>query len=162
LLPAAALALSVVGAATPAAANGDNEIGWICTNIVRVRPGEAHYEACAQSLSDTLSHADSRAAFTEARSACLQRGYAPATPTLAVCSLDAADTSSATNADLPPDRTVAPPGGTRSYFAVSPGTAFRREQLACAELGLDPTGGAFSGCAADLHAALAAADNPMN
>jgi hypothetical protein len=57
---------------------------------------------------------------------------------------------------------VATPGGTRSYFAVSPGTAFRREQLACAEVGLDPTGGVFPGCAADLHAALAAADNPMN
>jgi hypothetical protein len=115
-----------------------------------------------QSLSDTMGDADSRDAFSQARSACLHRGLSPATPALATCTLGVAETSSATSSDLPPDRTVAPPGGTRSYFAVSPGTAFRREQLACAELGLDPTGGAFSSCAAGLHAALAAADNPMN
>jgi hypothetical protein len=124
--------------------------------------GEEHYEACVQSLSDTQENAVSRVALSRARDACRKRGFAPGTPALAKCALGASDTSLATSVDPSPDRTVAPPGGRRSYFAVSPGMAFRRDQLACAELGLDPTGSAFSACAADLRAALAAADNPMN
>ena len=143
--------------------SGLGGVGSICSNVVRLQPGERHYDACVQSLSRTLGNASSGVALSHARDACQRRGFAPGTPALAECTLSAADTSPATGLDPPPsDRTVAPPGGTRSYFAVSPGMALRRDQLACAELGLDPTDAAFSACAIDLRAALAAADNPMN
>ncbi|HTX49300.1 MAG TPA: hypothetical protein VME40_07920 [Caulobacteraceae bacterium] len=143
-------------------AGDDGEVGSICAGVLRLPQGERHYAACIQSLSNSLRSADSRSALSEARAACLRRGAASGTPALAECTLDAADTRPAADADPAPMRNIAPPGGTRSYFAIPPSTAFRRDQLACAELGLDPAGAAFSACAIDLKAALVAADNPMN
>ena len=52
------------------------------------------------------------------------------------------------------------PGGSRSYFYASSDDVFRREQLSCARLGLDPADGAYASCVADLEATLAAIDNP--
>jgi hypothetical protein len=52
------------------------------------------------------------------------------------------------------------PGGSKSYLSVSNRDQFGREQLACAELGLNPVSGAFDSCVAGLRSALFAADNP--
>ena len=157
LVFALALATNIVAVATPARAGDINGVGSVCENVVRLHPGEAHYAACVQSLSDSARAAHSRVLLQQADTACRQR-FASDTPALAECVLN----TDATASDPAPDRTAASPGGTRSWYAVSPGVAFRREQTACAAMGFDPVDGAFSACSADLHAALAAADNPMN
>ncbi len=59
-----------------------------------------------------------------------------------------------------PSASAEAPGRGRSYFYASSDEVFRREQQSCARLGLDPAGGAFSSCVADLAATLAAIDTP--
>ncbi|MDB5459252.1 MAG: hypothetical protein JWO72_993, partial [Caulobacteraceae bacterium] len=51
-------------------------------------------------------------------------------------------------------------GGGKSYFYTSNRDRFRREQLACAQIGLDPVSGAFDSCVAGLRSTLFALDNP--
>jgi hypothetical protein len=91
-----------------------------------------------------------------ARHGCLAQGYRPNTAGLAECELAAAPASAASGPEYP----AANPGGSHSYFVVSRETAFRRDQLACARLGFDPTQAPFGDCAADLRAALARASEP--
>ena len=51
------------------------------------------------------------------------------------------------------------PDAGRSYYAVSNGARFHREQLACAQLGFDAT--AFTSCVMNLSGTLQAIDHPM-
>ena len=48
----------------------------------------------------------------------------------------------------------------RAYWAADNAEVHRREQSACARLGLEPVGGAFVQCVAQLDASLFAANNP--
>jgi hypothetical protein len=51
------------------------------------------------------------------------------------------------------------PDAGRSYYAVSNGARFHREQLVCAQLGFDA--GAFTSCVMNLSGTLQAVDHPM-
>ncbi len=51
------------------------------------------------------------------------------------------------------------PDAGRSYYTVTNGTRFHREQLACAQLGFDTT--AYTSCVMNLSATLEALDHPM-
>lgn len=51
------------------------------------------------------------------------------------------------------------PDAGRSYYTVTNGTRFHREQLACAQLGFDAT--AYTSCVMNLSATLEALDHPM-
>lgn len=140
-----------------------SEVGDVCQSVLRVRPGEEHYVSCVESLSGAVRNLGQGQSLSRARDMCLQRGLAPDTPELAECTLR---TSQAVG-DAGPryqQRHVwgaEPPGATKSYFSASPQEVYRREQLSCAHLGLDPASGGFNSCVADLQASLFAADNPM-
>ncbi|HXQ17530.1 MAG TPA: hypothetical protein VN814_23170 [Caulobacteraceae bacterium] len=153
----------VVGAAVaPGGANAgsyadDGKVGVVCASIVGVQPGEKHYAACVESLSRSLDGLRAGEGMELARQGCLAHGYQPNTSGLAECELAAAAPAPTASG---PDYPAANPGGSRSYFLVSRETAFRRDQLACARLGFDPTQAPFGDCAADLRAALARASEP--
>jgi hypothetical protein len=53
------------------------------------------------------------------------------------------------------------PAPSKSYAYASRRDTFRREQLSCARLGLDPGSGAFPSCVASLDSSLFSADNPQ-
>jgi len=135
-------------------------VGQTCQGVMHVQPGEEHYVSCVESLSVSASGAGRGAAMNQARDICLNHGLRPGTPDLAECTLRTSETT-------PPPapaysaRPVSNVGGS-SYFATSHADNFKREQLACARVGLDPTTGAFSDCVANLQGALFAADNPPN
>jgi hypothetical protein len=121
-----------------------------------LQPGEKHYAACVESLSRSLQGLREGEGFGLARRGCVARGYAPNTAGLAECELAGAPASAEGGPRYPTET----PGGSRSYFMVSRETAFRRDRLACARLGFDPTQAPFGDCAADLRAALARASEP--
>ena len=157
---AAALAALVCIAAPPAALAGparDGAVGQVCTGTLGLEPGEKHYDACVQSLSDSLASLQAGRGMGAARRACLARGLAPGAAQFDECELAMAGSAPASAAAI--DESPAP-GAARSYFATSRADAWRRGELACAKLGFDPAGAAFQSCAADLRGALARASMP--
>jgi hypothetical protein len=168
-LHAAAIAcvLAFAGAAGCAAAGPSggpssdqaSGVGQICRSTLGVEPGEAHYVGCVESLSASMNDLGRGRALARARGDCIDRGLRPDTPALAECVLHGSD------APVMSARTVSQAseaGAPKSYFYTAPRDVYRREQLSCARLGLDPTSRAFGGCVAGLQSALFAADNPMN
>jgi hypothetical protein len=171
---AAAVALATAGCATGAMArpyNPDNlgsdqlaHIGAICETVMRVHPNEAHYDGCVMSLSDSAHNQGGGLALLQAHDDCRQKGLQPNTPELATCVLQSEEAGSAQPSAL---RIGSPsnlqmPGGSKSYSFVSSRDRFRREQLSCALLGLDPVHDAFAGCVANLASTLFGLDNPQN
>ncbi|HUO12340.1 MAG TPA: hypothetical protein VMU37_06245 [Caulobacteraceae bacterium] len=157
---AAALAGLACLATAPIAGaqTADREARQVCRTVVGVTPGEKHFAACAQSLTDSLRRFERQRWLAVARRDCLARGLEANTAALAECEL-AAPRSGVLRVDGP--TAPAPsPGGTRDYFLISRETALHRMRLACAALGFDPDQGAFDGCVADLRAALGRASEP--
>jgi hypothetical protein len=156
-LSAAATSLALVSPLVASArTDGPDRVTQICADVVGLAPGEKHFAACEQSLSDSLHNLREGEGYASARRGCLGRGYRPNTAGLAQCEL------AATPARDPqgPAYEARIPGGSRSYFLVSRDIAFQRDQLACAKLGFDPAQNAFADCASELRAALARASEP--
>jgi hypothetical protein len=164
--------LIVTGAAWPVAAapyNPSNlpadqlqRVGRICESVVGVHRGEEHFDSCLESLSGSLASAAHDRGMQQARGDCLAKGYAPNSPALAECTLQAGSAHASWDPANAPDDARGNPGSTKSYFYASPREAHRRYQIACARIGLNPTGGAFDSCVASLQSSLFAADNPQN
>jgi hypothetical protein len=162
LLASAALALTAVsGPAMAGAYNSDappsEQIGQVCQSTLGVSPGEAHYAGCVESLSQSRRAFAHSQALARARDDCLDRGLSPNSPSLAECTLAATETGRAAAA--------ADTGGgvhARSYFSASPSQVHRREEAACAHLGIDPSSGGFATCVAGLQTSRFMADNPLN
>jgi hypothetical protein len=157
--------LVLAAAASPGAvrAEGAEPVGQICRSVLRTKPGQAQYDGCVESLSGSLRSLGQGRAVGAAHETCLARGLPTGTPALAECTLAGAQTqpaaldTSAASATL-----MQNPGGSKSWFSISNGDRLRREQLACARLGLDPVSGGFDSCVAGLRATLFELDNPSN
>lgn len=162
---ACVLAFAGVSGCAAAGSPGDlssdraSGVGQICRSILGVEPGEAHYVGCVESLSASMNALGRGRALAQARGDCIDRGMRPDTPELAECVLRGSD-APVMSARIVSQTSEA--GAPKSYFYTSPRDVYRREQLSCARLGLDPTSRAFGGCVASLQSALFAADNPMN
>jgi len=138
----------------------------ICESIMRVRPGEEHFDGCVSSLTDSLEVASHSRIMQQAHNDCFAKGLKPNTSDLAVCILQAADTNTNTDSTNPPN--IANMNASQaedaelsgSAFAASPDVIFRREQLACAQIGFDPAFGAFANCVANLSVTLESVDHP--
>lgn len=126
-----------------------------CRMVMGLQTGEEHYVNCLQSLQASQDSLGRGRALTAAREGCLDKGFKPGSPDLAVCTLK-------TKAAPAPLQAVPVSSSAKSWFMASSGERHRREQLACARIGLDPTSGAFDSCVAGLASALFAADNPQN
>ncbi len=155
------------GLAAPASAQSYNsdglspgavtQVNGACRDIIGTQRGEEHFSACANSLSQSLRDDFAAQSSSRARADCLRQGLAPGSSGLAECVLDAPVTRDQVVAGG-----VTHTGSPASYFSGSPRELRRREQRACASLGLDPTGQGFDSCVADLSASLFAVDHPFN
>jgi len=123
----------------------------------------SHYRGCIRSLSDSLiGKVDARAA-RQADAQCRASGEPNGSPALALCELDATKRIAATlpGPSVAIDSKVALPAASRSLFYASPEETVSRENKACAALGLDPSGGAFTSCMENLDRTFFAIDNPI-
>jgi hypothetical protein len=177
-------------AATPTAYNPDGlgsaqfaRVAEICQTVMGLSPSEGlsggnwrhndrldywtnHYRGCIVSLSDSLQRVSDVQVAQQADADCRAKGFKSDSPDLALCVLrsvnshpDPATTQASSAAALPISETVTPAG---SFFYASPHETVRREQVACAALGLEPAHGAFESCVKGLSDTLDAIDNPIN
>jgi hypothetical protein len=130
-------------------------------------PGASHYQGCITSLSDSLQRALAAQSATLADRDCRARGLKPGSPELAVCVLHSLgkqpEPGQPVAANPIAARQTAPsrPARVGSFFYAWPHEVLRREQLACAQLGFEPPGGAFANCVDGLRTTFFAIDNPV-
>jgi hypothetical protein len=137
----------------------------------------SHYRGCLVSLSDSQRGARDTAVVQQAEDRCRAKGLQAGSPDLALCVLQAANdhpdpapaqrtatteanaTSQATTTEGASAQPTATPG---SFYFASASEIARREQVACAALGLSPAQGEFKGCVQQLRATFYAIDHPIN
>ena len=181
---------SIVGCATYSSYNPDHlseaqytKVAGICQNVMGLSPSEprtggywrgndelgyftSHYRGCIVSLSDSLQLVDSSLVKQHADDDCRAKGFRTASPDLALCVLRTAQShpeptpvqASAAAAMAVSEKL--PTAG--SYYRASPRETVRREQMACAALGLDPAAEAFDRCARNLDDTFYDIDNPIS
>ena len=158
-------------------------VAGVCQNVMGLSPDEhleggywmgsdrldywsSHYRGCIVSLSDSLQSVNDTLVTQQADADCRAKGYRTGSPDLALCVLQTANShpeptpSPATAAAATPVSEKLPAVG--SYFRASPRETGRREQVACAALGLEPTDGAFKSCVKGLSDTFYAIDHPIN
>ncbi len=181
---------SVIGCADTPAYNPDNlgvaqytKVTDICRNVMGLSPAErlaggnwlgnsrldywtSYYRGCVLSLSDSLSRSIDAGIVQQADADCRSKGYRSGTPDLALCVLNTANARAGAPqpqddlaAATPVSETV-PPAGT--FFRASPRETARRQQLACAALGLDPADAAFNRCVKALGDTFYSIGHPIN
>jgi hypothetical protein len=168
LAAALVFALASAGACAAGAYDPDSlataqrdRAGQICADVMRLSPGEEHYDSCVDTLSDSARSLGRGQALRAARGICLDRGLTPGSASWGECELRVADgRSDAASYPMSSLGRMDGPAGAKSYFYASPHDVHRREALACARLGFDPADGAFASCVSGLQAAMFAADNP--
>jgi hypothetical protein len=142
---------------------------WGTHADTNVALGTSHFQGCVTSLSDSLQQVGTADAAAQADQDCRAKGFAPNSPDLAVCVLQALNTGSSVAAatrtpSSPPAQTTATPArmvAVGSFFYASPRETVRREQLACAQLGLEPPGALFASCVQGLQQTFFTIDNPV-
>jgi hypothetical protein len=185
----AVLSISACAAATPAF-NPDalkepqlSRVAQVCQNVMGLSPserliggnwlGDSHldywtnrYLGCVTSLSDSVQSFSDTQAKQQADRACRAKGYADGSPDLALCVLQSARQAqaaqSAQQAPVSQQGAEALPTASGSLFYASAHERRRREELACAAMGIEPTGDAFKACVNDLQNTFHAIDTPIN
>lgn len=132
--------------------------------------GTTHFQGCVASLSDSLQQAGTSATAARADASCRARGLQPGSGELALCVLSAMQTPAGdAAASLHPAVSQAQgapqaaglPQAAGPFFYASGRESVRREQIACAALGLEPPSAAFQGCVQGLQSTFSAIDNPI-
>ncbi|HTY94394.1 MAG TPA: hypothetical protein VMC02_10930 [Steroidobacteraceae bacterium] len=126
----------------------------------------SRYRGCIASLSHSLQLArDTRAKELSDR-ACRAKGYTAGSPALALCVLQSTAALDRTDGTEPaimgPQDAASIPAAVGSLFYATAHERHRREELACAAVGIEPTGDAFRACADDLRNTLHAIDTPID
>jgi hypothetical protein len=155
----------------------------ICQTVMGLSPSEAlsggywmgnerldywtsKYRGCIVSLSDSLRSADDGALTRQADADCRAKGFASGSSDLALCVLRSVNTDPRSAAPARASTASAPaseqlPAASVSYTYASPHENARREQTACAALGLEPTDEAFKSCVKGLSDTFYAIDHPI-
>jgi hypothetical protein len=139
-----------------------------CTKVMRLEEGEAHWEGCVSSLSNSLAEKIQGTHGAVAYSDCGQAGLKRDTADFSRCVLDRekaqmASYVSQTGAPFPLDAAFvkAADDNPKGYFLASFDLRRSRELYSCAELGLTPNSGSFAQCVADLDSNLFEIDHPL-
>ena len=185
----AVLGVSACAAATPAF-NPDglqeaqlSRVAQVCQNVMGLSPAErliggnwvgdsrldywtSRYRGCVTSLSDSVQNVSDLQAKQQADRACRAQGYTGGSADLALCVLHSARQPQA-SADAQQSRgsehdMQALPTASGSLFYASAHERRQREELACAAMGIEPTGDAFNACVNDLQNTFHAIDTPIN
>jgi len=134
---------------------------------MRLEKGRAEFEACVSSLSDSLAYQVSADYANNAYRDCAEAGLKRQSAAFSRCVLDREnaqkdrgalpagaaarlDAAFVTAADASPD----------DYFQSSFKMRNRREEYACAQLGLEPQSGAFLSCVSKLDMDIFTVDHP--
>jgi hypothetical protein len=185
----ALLGICACAAATPAF-NPDalqetqlSRVAQVCQNVMGLSPserliggnwlGDSHldywtsrYRGCMTSLSDSVKNVGDVQAKQQADRACRAKGYADGSPDLALCVLQSArqiqGPESAQQTPVSQHSSEALPTASGSLFYASAHERRRREELACAAVGIEPTGDAFKACVNDLRNTFHAIDTPID
>jgi hypothetical protein len=181
---------SMVGCATPPAYNPDQlgagalaRVAGICQNVMGLSPTErptggnwlgndkldywtSHYRGCVLSLSDSLQNVRDTEVVRQAEERCRAKGLLSGSPDLALCVLQTAnahpepnESQSASAGQTPVSQNLTAAG---SYYFASPHETARREQVACAALGLSPADAQFKSCVQQLSATFYSIDHPID
>jgi hypothetical protein len=141
---------------------------WGAATDPRLEPGENDYQGCVASLSDSMKQVDDARGDAASDVDCRRQGYRSGSPGLAECVLHAREAGDqharaeetsygSSRSDYPEDTHK-----SDSIFGPSPAEMDRREQLACAKVGLSPTDAAFDNCVKKMKDTFYAIDNPQN
>lgn len=160
-------------------------VAGICQNVMGLSPTErltggnwlgndkldywtSHYRGCIASLSDSLQSARDTEVVQQAEERCRAKGLQSGSPDLALCVLQTANAhpEPADTAAVASGQTPVGTGGENltaagSYYFASPHETARREQFACAALGLSPAQPDFKTCVQQLSATFYAIDHPI-
>jgi len=173
------------GCATPApdASHGPaTAVAGICQNVMGLSPGErltggnwlgndkldywtSHYRGCLVSLSDSLQDARDSTVVQQAEDRCRAKGLLPGSPDLALCVLKSANEHpepTASSAVSSPTGLSESTVAAGSFYFASPHEIARREQVACAALGLSPAQAEFKSCVQQLKSTFYAIDHPID
>jgi hypothetical protein len=154
----------------------------VCQNVMGLSPSErltggtwigaenldywtSHYRGCVLSLSDSVRGVADERATNAAHDGCVAQGLKPGSPELALCVLGAAKRQSPSVAERLDAGFATPvsaqlPPVSKSFYSASPHETARRERVACAALGLEPTNGTFASCVRELDGTLYSIDHP--
>lgn len=139
-----------------------------CTKVMRLQEGQAQFDGCVSELSDTAADLIENARATYAYRACEAKSLKPNTSDFARCVLDqeniervasipaAEDVLKLSTADIKPADNI-----HDSYYTASFDVRRRREQFACAVLGLEPDTDPFITCVNNLDMELFAIGHPL-
>jgi hypothetical protein len=134
---------------------------------------ENHFEGCIATLSDLVREKAETRAATRADAQCRAQGAEPESPALAECVLRAerhgASQDGASQVS-PIDQPLQPTPVADADYRVKPGSYYwlrpreqsQRVEMGCASLGLNPVGGAFDRCVAEMKDTFYAIDNPWH
>ena len=128
-----------------------------CTTILGLEKGEYQYQRCRESLVNTVAALAQGEARLVAYDACRGKGQALGSAALATCMLDSEHAAPvARNGAVATLAPIALPRNDlkleKSYYVVTHDVQWRREQYACAQLGLTPGSASFTHCVASLDA----------
>lgn len=159
-------------------------VSQICQTVMGLSPDEAlssghwlgnsrldydtsHYRGCILSLSDSWQKVTDTQVIRLADENCRTAGFKPGSSDLALCVLRFVNT----HPNPPPAESAVPgtavttltaPPPRRSFFTASPHEIVRREQAACAALGLLPAQTTFTSCVKQLDSTLYTIDHPID
>jgi hypothetical protein len=185
----ATLSVSACAAATPLF-NPDglqggqlSRVEQVCQSVMGLSPTErlsggdwlgdqrldfwtSHYRGCVTSLSDSVQNVSGDQTTQQADHDCRAKGYADGTPDLALCVLQVSrQAPGAPNPQQAPasqsQSAESLPTASGSFFYASPHETRRREEVACAAVGIEPTHDAFKACVDDLQNTFHAIDTPI-
>lgn len=161
----------------------------ICQNVIGLSPSErptggnwlgndrldywtSHYRGCILSLSDSLTRARDTQEVQRAEEDCRAKGLRRGSPELTLCVLQTAGNrpESTTAPETTPSTAplMQPPleqqfAARGSYYRASAHETVRREQVACAALGISPADeNAFMSCVKSLSNTFYSIDHPIN
>ncbi len=124
-----------------------------CDRVMGLPSGGIYRQECLDSLARSVARKAESARMAGSYVACRGQGLHEGTAAFSTCMLDdRGATVSARPVKLPYDSST--PENARSYFDVTNSVHWRREQYACAQIGLTPGTAAFAECTAGLQAAL--------
>jgi hypothetical protein len=161
-------ALAVVGCASVSRPNSyglDSHhaavVHQTCTEVMGLRAGFAEYDACGDSLAESVRVLNDSRLTVQANAQCQQQGMTPGTSDLAKCVVMSRREQGAAS---PLQLTALSDSGRAardSYFSMNRAQQDERMELSCAHLGLHPATTGFNHCVATLRNAIWTVQNPM-
>ena len=162
LLTAALLAPLMVAcapfAASSAPALSAEQVSLVqatCDRVMGLAHSGVYRDECRDSLSQSLARKNAAEGMAGAYGDCSRQGLSEGSAAFSTCMLDRQSrprTAAVQPASLAYDADTAE--NAKGYFDVNNTVHWRREQYACAQLGLTPGTGAFGQCVVSLDAAL--------